>query len=190
MSGLEKIVSRLNEDTLVQYEEILASARQKAEAMVAAAQKEGNALIAAAETEAEKEARRMESRAVSQSEADGRKALLEAKVQLIDEVVAQAKQSLKNLSTENYFNALASLALGNKLEGVGEMRLNKADLQRMPPDFIDKLGLGIKISPVPADIQDGFILKYGDIEMNCTFDALFQASKEELRLKASALLFG
>lgn len=190
MSGLEKIVSRLNEDTLRQCEEILASARQKAEAMVDAVQKEGNALIAEAEAEAEKKARAIASRAESRSQADGRKALLEAKVRLIDEVVSEAKMSLKNLSAENYFNALASLAVANKLEGTGEMRLSKADLQRMPTDFIDKLGLGIKVSPVPAEIEDGFILKYGDIEMNCTFDKLFQANKEELRLKASELLFG
>ena len=57
------------------------------------------------------------------------------------------------------------------------------------PDFIDKLGYGFTVSPVPADIEDGFILKYGDIEVNCTFAALFRAYSQELQAKANELLF-
>ena len=46
------------------------------------------------------------------------------------------------------------------------------------------------MSPVPAPIEDGFILKYGEIEFNCTFKALFAAFSQELQAKAAELLFG
>ena len=70
------------------------------------------------------------------------------------------------------------------------MLLCERDLRRMPADFIDKLGYGVKVSPVPAPIEDGFILKYGEIEINCTFQALFAAAEQELRSRANELLFG
>ncbi|NLX93741.1 MAG: hypothetical protein GXZ02_07760, partial [Clostridiales bacterium] len=41
----------------------------------------------------------------------------------------------------------------------------------------------------PAAIADGFILVYGDIEMNCTFDALLEESHDELKEKIAQLFF-
>ena len=189
MSGLDKIVSRLTEDTKKECEEILETARQKAAAAIAEAQTEGNALIRDAQKNGEELRFRALQRAEGQLRSDARRAHLASKVELVDEVIDEAKRSIRTLSVENYFRAMAALALSNKLEGVGEMRMSRNDLQRMPSDFIDQLGGRVRVSPVPADIEDGFILKYGDIEMNCTLDALFAAYRDELRLKANALLF-
>ena len=189
MSGLEKIVSRLTQDTQKECEEILATANRKAAALVSEAQAQGNALIREAEKNGEALKAKTIERAESQFRSDARKALLSAKVALVDEVIDEAKNSIKTLSAENYFRAMAALALSGKQEGVGELRMSRADLQRMPADFVDQLGGRIRVSPVPAEIEDGFILKYGDIEMNFTLDALFSAFRDELRLKANALLF-
>ena len=190
MSGVEKITARLNEETAAQCEEILSAARSKAAEIVGRAQAEGNAVIQKAEAEANKRGEQILASAASQSAANARKAMLAAKVDLIDEVLSVAKQSLHDLSDEAYFNALAGLARKNRQDGIGEMLLCERDLRRMPNNFIDKLGSGIKVSPIPADIEDGFILKYGEIEQNCTFNALFSAFSQELRSRAAELLFG
>ncbi len=190
MSGVEKIIARLNEENEVQCREIVSAAEQKAAEIVARAQAEGNDAIKKAEAEAQKRAEQLRASAASQNTANRRKAQLAAKVDLINEVLARARQSLHDLSDEAYFNALAGLAKKNRQEGVGEMLLCERDLRRMPKDFIDKLGYGIKVSPIPAPIEDGFILKYGDIELNCTFAALFSAAAPELQAKAASLLFG
>ena len=190
MSGVEKIIARLNEETEAQCREIEFTARKKAAEIVARAQTEGNTLIRQAEEEAQKRSARILAGAESQSAANARKANLAARVQLIDEVIDRAYQTLHDLGDEAYFNALAGLAVRNKQDGVGEMLLCERDLRRMPPDFIDKLGYGVKVSPVPAPIDDGFILKYGEIEINCTFKALFSAGMQDLRAKANTLLFG
>ena len=189
MSGVEKITARLNEETAAQCEEILAAAKNKAAEIVARAQAEGNETIRAAEAEAKKRADQILASAVSQSAANARKAMLAAKVDLINEVLEKAKQSLHDLSDEAYFNALAGLARKNRRDGVGEMLMCERDLRRMPKDFIDKLGYGVKVSPIPVNIEDGFILKYGEIEQNCTFSALFSAFSQELQARAASLLF-
>ena len=189
MSGVEKITARLNEETEAQCREILFAAKKKAAEIVALAQSQGNETIRAAEADAKKQGEQILASAASQSAANARKAMLAAKVDLINDVLSKAKQSLHDLSDEAYFNALAGLARKNRQQGVGEMLLCERDLKRMPADFIDKLGYGVKVSPVPADIEDGFILKYGEIELNCTFGALFGAFSQELQTKAASLLF-
>ena len=189
MSGVEKIIARLNEETEAQCGEIVNGAHTKAAEIVARAQAEGNETIRQAEAEANKRAAQLRASAASQCTANRRKAQLGAKVELINEVLERAQRSLHDLSDEAYFNALAGLAVKNKQEGVGEMLLCERDLKRMPKDFIDKLGYGIKVSPIPAPIEDGFILKYGEIELNCTFAALFSAAAPELQAKAASLLF-
>ncbi|MBR1773727.1 MAG: hypothetical protein IJ749_07480 [Eubacterium sp.] len=57
----------------------------------------------------------------------------------------------------------------------------------MPSDFSEKVnqvatkkGGMIDISQDTVDIDGGFILKYGNIEINSSFDALFDENKEEL----------
>ena len=190
MSGVEKIIARLNEETEAQCRETDFAARKKAAEIVARAQTEGNAAIKAAQDEADKRSAQILAGAESLVTANSRKARLAARVALIDEVIERAYRSLHDLSDEAYFNALAGLAVKNKQDGIGEMLLCERDLKRMPGNFIDKLGYGIKVSPVPAPIEDGFILKYGEIEINCTFRALFSAAEQDLRARANALLFG
>ena len=189
MSGVEKITARLNEETAAQCEEILVAAKNKAAEIVGRAQAEGNAVIQKAEAEAKKRGEQILASAASQSAANARKAMLAAKVDLINEVLSVAKQSLHDISDEAYFNALAGLARKNRRDGVGEMLMCERDLRRMPKDFIDKLGYGVKVSPIPVNIEDGFILKYGEIEQNCTFSALFCAFSQELQARAASLLF-
>ncbi|MBQ7638275.1 MAG: V-type ATP synthase subunit E [Clostridia bacterium] len=189
MSGVEKIIARLNEETEAQCDAIIATAEEKAAQIVSRAQTQGNEIIRNAEEEAKKQAAQIDATASSTVVSNSRKDMLGAKVELLDSVLADAKKRLHDLSDDAYFSTLAGLAKKNRQEGPGEMLLCERDLKRMPSDFIDKLGYGFTVSPVPADIEDGFILKYGDIEVNCTFAALFRAYSQELQAKANELLF-
>jgi len=66
----------------------------------------------------------------------------------------------------------------------------------MPKDFekeiksiAEKKGGKIQISTEPAKISDGFILVYGEIEENCTYDAIFASNRDILRDIAYRELF-
>ena len=74
------------------------------------------------------------------------------------------------------------------------MRLNKADLKRMPSTFSAEIDAAVGegkviISNITADIENGFVLSYGDIEVNCTFKALFDEAKDELKDIICPILF-
>ena len=66
-------------------------------------------------------------------------------------------------------------------------------VSRLPEGFINRLNSAsngsLTLSGEAADIDAGFILKYGGIEQNCSFDAVFAGESEYLSDRAGRLLF-
>ena len=69
-------------------------------------------------------------------------------------------------------------------------------LARLPEGFAVKLqdiavkhGGSLKVSDERADVENGFILRYGGIEENCSLRALFSAKQEELQDEVHRSLF-
>ena len=117
-----------------------------------------------------------------------------------DETVETARADAEKLLAEaatpdaEYFEVLLHLLQKNAAPGKAEMRFAAKDLARKPADFDRKVseipGAQITVSPVPAQIEDGFLLVYDGIDINCTFDALFSAQADELSDIAGRVLFG
>ena len=89
------------------------------------------------------------------------------------------------MGADDYFAALEKLAVRNACKGEGELRLSKADLDRVPSGFIERINAelkdgSVKLAAQGADIENGFILVYGDIEINCTFRALINEQKDTI----------
>ena len=59
----------------------------------------------------------------------------------------------------------------------------KEELERIAPQG------KIALSPQPRQLESGFVLAYGPVELDCTFPALFQEAYDQLRDAAGAILF-
>lgn len=189
MSGLDKIISRLEQDCEKECSEIETDALSRAHRILtdaeASTKKECDSIL----ENAEKEALLINKKAESSAMLAARRGMLEAKISVIDETIEAAVKKLRALDTESYFSILAHLAKKYALTGTGVMYLSEADKKRMPDKFRSMIE-GITISDDTADIQDGFILKYGDIEINCTFNSMLNAAREDLKAIAGEILFG
>ena len=188
--SLEKITARLYSDTERECAEIIRKATEEAQNIVSRAETEANELKAAEKESTDREAKTILEKARSTADASERRALLAAKSDLIATVLSSAKERLRSLETDKYFDVLLTLANRNKRDDKGIMYLSADDLKRVPSDFAEKLGEKITVSDTPVKTDGGFVLKYGDIEINCTFGALFGAYSDELKAKASEVLFG
>lgn len=188
MSGIDKITARLQEDCEKQCKEIETAAVADAERIIAEAVAKAEKDTAALKRETDDKADLILDKAKSSAALESRQAILKAKVNLIEDVIEKAQNKLHNLDAPSYFSMLTLLAKKNKEAGEGIMFLCKRDLDRLPADFESGLE-DISVSKVPCNIEDGFILKYGDIEINCTFSALVAAEMDELKSIASELLF-
>ena len=89
---------------------------------------------------------------------------------------------------EYTLNVLEKLAAKYRTGAPGTLYLSKADLARKPGDFL-KAFPEITVADTPGELSDGFLLKYGDIEINCAFAALMNASREDLKAIAAEKLF-
>lgn len=193
MTGLETILSTILEDAKASAQHVLDEARQEAQKLEEQARLEAESRKGYILEAGRSKAQALVGRAESAAQLSRRRALLVTKQRLIGDVVADAKAALENLPPADYFEVLLKLAAKFAAPGEGVMKLSGKDLQRLPESFGQELqkrtGQGIRISPDPAPIPNGFLLVYGGIDINCTFDALFEDSADLLQDKANSILF-
>ncbi len=194
MTGLDKIIESISAEAQAKAAGIIAGAREQAESIideaVTAAGAECAKIVDAARDEAELIGRISQ----SGSELSGRKMMLKVRREILDDTIAEALRRLKSLPAAEYFAVLAKLAVRYAQKGSGEMILSAADKARVPGDFIASInaqlsGSSLTLAQDTAAIDGGFILRYGGIEENCTFDAIAEQEHDSISDKLSALLF-
>ena len=197
MSGLDEILTLIEEQQKQTEESIIKAARKKAESILSEgnekADKAYKDYLDNAKISAEKE---FENSCVSVDSSMKRK-LLSCKVGLINDTIEKTIAKLKALPDKEYFELLIRLISHHIRQGKGILSLCSNDLNRLPSDFGKQItdlaakdGGTIELSKEPADIEDGFILSYGLISENCSFRAIIEADKDEIRDTAARALFG
>ena len=197
MSGLDEILTLIEEQQKQTEESIIKAARKKAESILSEgnekADKAYKDYLDNAKISAEKE---FENSCVSVDSSMKRK-LLSCKVGLINDTIEKTIAKLKALPDKEYFELLIRLISRHIRPGKGILSLCSNDLNRLPSDFGKQItdlaakdGGTIELSKEPADIEDGFILSYGLISENCSFRAIIEADKDEIRDTAARALFG
>ena len=196
MSGLDNIVKKIKSNSQDEIELIKKDAEGYRASVLADAKKDTDKEIKDILDNAKREQAVYEEKVISNGEFKQRNALLKAKGEVIDEVIERALDELKNQDTDAYFDTVLNILKDNVQSKYGKICFSKIDLDRMPSGFDKKIsdvakekGGSLEVDSDPADITDGFILKYGDIEENCTFDAIFEAKRDELRDLVNKNLF-
>ncbi len=197
MTGLEKIIKAIEADARANADKILAEAREEAEKILSLAKEEAERSCAKIAEKPASEAKAILSRAESGARLIKRQMILDAKQKMINEVILKAKEKLTSLLDTDYFEIILQIVKKHAHAQPGIIMFSQTDLDRMPKKFEKSLNAAIKeiqnasltISEEDARVDGGFILVYGDIEENCSFDALFGNAKEELQDKVNAFLF-
>ncbi len=196
MPGIDKILDNINQQGRENADAVINSAEKKAQDIRlkgdAYAEKAYNEYISSFKTKMELEY----SSACATAESAMKKEILKCKSDCIDKAVETALQKLHSLPDDEYFALILRLA-GDKLRsGKGTIYFGKRDLARLSADFEKTLrllaetaGSSLIISDTPADIDDGFILCYGNIYENCSFRDIAESEKNAVRDLAASILF-
>lgn len=200
MAGLDKIISRIQAESEEAAARTLEAAKAEAETILQNAREEAAAECAAIGRKAEQAAANILDRGHSAAELKKRQRILAEKQVLIGRIIGEAKQQLKNMPQEAYSENIVKLAVKASQNGKGTILFSKADLDRLPENFADTLnaalvaggkeGAALTVSGETRDTDGGFVLTYGGIEENCSFDALFDSAHEMLQDKVQEILFG
>ncbi len=195
MPGLDFIVQKILDDAQKHASSILEEGQSQAAQIEEAARKEAEQQSIAIVEQANANAERVMGKARSSSEMEVRKRKLGKKNTLIEEILQMAQTQILELQTVEYFEVVTTLVQKFALPKPGVIRFSEMDLARLPQGYADTL---CRLLPPPAaltigaeavPIQGGFVLQYGEIEVNCNFAALFEAEKEQLRDRVNAVLW-
>lgn len=190
MSGLEKIIEQINKEATDTANETINFANIEAEKILKKAEGEAKAkreeILAQSKLDVSATAKQIQSLA-AQNE---KKKLLIAKQEIIDGILEDTLKYLENMDESEYFAIIEKMIVKYAGEDAGDILFNAKDLARIP-DSIKNLikQKNLTLSDNTVDISGGFILSYGKIDENCSFDGLFLALREPLQDKIGQILF-
>ena len=196
MTGLDKIINQIldeaNNSASGKLEEAKAEAEEILKTARAEAEKETEEISSKSKTEVANYQERMKSAA----DLKRRTAILEAKQEMIADVMDKAYQKFCSKGDGEYFDTILDMLKKFALAQDGVLYFSPGDLQKLPGDFEAKVGAiaedkggTLTVSNESRNIDKGFVLAYGGIEENCSFKALFDSKKDELQDKVQTVLF-
>lgn len=196
MTGLDKIIKQIQDDSEANVNNIISAAQAKADEITEAAKNKAEGEAKEIIEKATKDAEIILSRVESTNNIDVKNSVLLRKQALIKSAVESAEKALYELPESEYFDLILKIVSKYAPKKSGTVKFNKKDLARLPEDFKTKMTAALnssdavlEISDEAADIDGGFILCYGGIEENCSIKALFESAADELSDKAHTLLF-
>lgn len=194
MNGIENITRRIREDTQAEIDQGAAQAQAEAERITARyraqAEAEGKDLAA----RNEKAAAEREERLVSAARMEARKTALAAKQEMVERAYDLALEKLCAMPKAQYVEAAARLLVKAAPDGRGEVILSAEDRTRVGADLVAKANTLLKngkltLSGQTRPIRGGFILKNGNVEVNCTFETLVRLQRTETAGAVAKQLF-
>lgn len=196
MGGLDKIIGHISHDAENEVKSVLDAAKAQAESIVNDAKEKTAEECDRINKKAATEVQSILDRGRSSAELKTKQILLTGRQELISETINMVRDRLNSLSDEEYAEFITGLFAKHVPNKDAVLKLNAADMKRIPNEVLDgfvkkaeEAGAKLTVSGEAAGIKNGFVLDFGEIEENCTFDALIDQNIEELQDKVKSLLF-
>ena len=220
MTGLDKIKDKIIAEAQLDAERMIEDAQKKCNEILLRASGDADNIKAELDVAAHREAESLISRAKSGAALEKRNIIAQAKSHAADLAFETAKKEILSLPDEQYIEFLAKLlvsALSSQLDIEKTNReLYGEESNEAPVDVLlsqeDILRAGTKIIPAAkkmaagkpvshlleragvsvetAKIEGGMIIRIGDLDINCSVEALIESAKERLEGDVARILFG
>ena len=196
--SLEKIIERIEQDAKNQTEEIIKNASANSDKIIQEANERANQVKTQALEESKKQAVAHKQRLISTASLDLRKDILIEKQRTIDSAFQEAMDRLLKMRDDEYQKIIVKMILPNVLTGNEEIILSERDKTRLGKGFLDKINneLGkagkkgrLTIAKDSYNILGGFVLRRGNVELNNSFESLFNSIREDIESEVSKVLF-
>ncbi len=193
MTGLDKIIAQIQADSDSVCADIKSKTHVQCDKIIKDAQDRAQVILKDGERQAQQKKDEIISRAKSTADLESRAVILRAKQDIICSALDKARRYLCNLPDDEYFAVIYKMISKYSENSDGMLCLSKRDTDRLPADFIKEINNysagSLILQKEPVDIDGGFILIYGGIEVNCAFQSIFSAQNELFSDEASKILF-
>lgn len=190
MTSSEKILAGIAGEAKTEAEKITAEAEKQAAEITAAAKAEAETDAGKIRAAAEKKAELIINSGKSSAGLLKRDTALNCRRELIEKALNFVADTVNAYGDKDYFDFLLTLIKKEKLNGKGEVYLSVKDKARDIAAFKSEFSaLDLTLSDTFADINGGFILKYGDIQINGELSALIHEKRDVLTDELNKALF-
>lgn len=190
MTSSKKILAGIAGEAKTEAEKITAEAEKQAAEITTAAKAEAETDAGKIRAAAEKKAELIINSGKSSAGLLKRDTALNCRRELIEKALNFVADTVNAYGDKDYFDFLLTLIKKEKLNGKGEVYLSVKDKARDIAAFKSELSaLDLTLSDTFADINGGFILKYGDIQINGELSALIHEKRDVLTDELNKALF-
>jgi len=198
MNGIEKIKARIAADAEAEDSAIRQESDQRVAQIRAEYEQKAQAEAAAILREGEKENEQRVSRVDRTAQLEAKRSVLALKQEMVSKAFDLAKEKLQSMPEADYVAFLTRQIAQAASTGREELVMNRTDHDRCGAKVIASAnealtakGLtgGLTLSAETRPMTGGFILKQGDVEVNCTVDILLELIRGELAAQVAEVLF-
>lgn len=198
MSGINKIKERILDEARLQAEETIKRAEKEASEILDTAKKDAETKKNQTIEKAKEEAIKVGQRLKVVAELEARKQQLQAKQEVVEEAFKNTIKKLNTMPNDKYISIITNLIVNSAKNGTGEIILSDKDKEKVSSDFEKKINQKLSsrgsdgqvtLSKETRDINGGFILKLGNIEINNSFDTIIRMKRDEIESDVIKTLF-
>lgn len=198
MSGADKLKEKIITEANSQVEIVLEEARQRAEQIIARGEQEASDRRKKMLNHFHAQADERRRRAQTIAGLDARKAILSAKEKMVEDTFSQALARLRKVENKAYQDLVFPLIISAVQSGNEEIICSAHDREYFTPEFVDKVNQALTregkqgkltLSDETREVNGGFILRAGDVELNNSFDSNLRMQRDQLEPDVAAILF-
>ncbi|MGN1094781.1 MAG: V-type ATP synthase subunit E [Eubacteriales bacterium] len=193
MNGIEKIISRIEDDARAAEERDNLAAGEKIAGIIKNADEKAEKSAADARKRADEREGELLLHAQEARATEKRDIILRAKSELIDKAFEKALMSFDDMEEDKYtsvFSAMLSASLEDK-SLVGKKTVVFSKNEKYAEALLKAASCPSDVSyKKTGDFKAGFIVKTDEIEINCTAEKLILSKRDSLCAEVFSILFG
>jgi V/A-type H+-transporting ATPase subunit E len=192
-----QVIEKILAEGQAEAERIKSQADEKIKTLKAAYEKELAEYKHQTQQLAQAAAEERKNRVLANARINITKEITETKRKLLDSVIKQAGEKIKNLNDQEYLSIMENLILRSVKTGDEEIVIGKEE-RRINESFINRINQklaatskgNLHLANDRADIEAGFILRQGKKRTCASLDVLLKVASQQLEGKLAEQLFG
>ena len=196
--SLEKILEKIIQDNDKEIKKIIDEAESRTSRIIEEGRREAERVVVELTREGIENARKAGERIVTLASLESRKRILAEKQRILGEVYQEVEKRIRNLNGRDYRELVKKIMLQSCQTGEELVVVGKNDRKKIDQKLINSVNAELvkagkkgklKLSSEPAYIPDGFILKWGKIEISNSWDNILRSLREKTEDEVIKLLF-
>ena len=193
--SIEDIIKRIEEESEVAVRDTMAKAETEAVGIRDEHARKGSRLREELERKVRLKAADEQRRLIVGEELELRKAFLEKKREILNEVYSEARTRISTLPQAEYLELMRSFVVRNALSGREEIVVPARQRDLFTAGYIESLNVArgkdssLSLARESGDFSWGVVLREGPRRVDLTLDVVFEQLKARIESEIASLLF-